>query len=206
MTISYPLTPPTTPGFGGVKVKPRSVVGIARSPFTLESQAQVQQGQIWQMELQLPRMERAAAEAWIAFLLSLNGMEGTFLLGIAGCGTARGALGGTPLVNGASQTGRTLAIDGCTAGVTNWMRAGDLFQLGTGLNTHLHKNLVDANTNGSGQVTLDIWPRLRASPADNDAVVVASAKGLWRLATNEMPYDLAPPLQYTMSFPIIEAI
>lgn len=43
-----------------------------------------------------------------------------------------GALGGTPLVNGANQTGTSLISDGWTASVTNVLRQGDIFTLGTG--------------------------------------------------------------------------
>lgn len=207
MTISYPLTPPSTPGFGGIKLTPKASVGESRSPFTFEGQYYVNQGQIWQAQLSLSaNMTRAAAEAWIAFLLSLNGKQGTFLMGIAGSDTPQGIASGTPLVNGASQSGQSLVTDGWTPSITGILKAGDLLQLGTGSNSRLYKNLTDANSNGGGQATLDIWPRIRISPADNDPIVVSSPKGLWRLATNDMPWDLSPPLLYNLSFPAIEAI
>jgi hypothetical protein len=206
MSIVYPLTPPATPVFKGITLKHTDVVGSSRSPFTREAQFYRHQGQILQGSMRLPVMLRPEAEDWIAFLLSLKGMSGTFLMGIAGCDTARGTLGGVPLVNGAGQTGETLALDGASNSITNWLKAGDWFQLGTGLNTHLHKNLTNANSNGSGQVNLDVWPRLRVSPADNDPIVISSPKGLWRLATNDIDYDLSPPLLFDMEFPVIEAI
>lgn len=206
MTITYPLSVPSTPGFSGITLTPKASVGESRSPFTFEGQYYVNQGQIWQGSLNLPTMQRPEAEAWIAFLLSLNGKEGTFLMGIAGCDTARGIATGTPLVNGASQSGRSLITDGWTINITGILKAGDYIQLGTGLNTHLHKNLTDVNSNGSGQATLDIWPRLRISPADNDPIVVSSPKGLWRLATNDMPFNLSPPVLFNLSFPVIESL
>lgn len=206
MTITFPLSPPAAPGFRGVRLAGSASVGHSRSPFTLESQVYAHQGQIWRGELQLPTMQRAEAEAWIAFLLSLNGRQGTFLMGIAGAETPRGAIGGTPLVNGGSQSGQTLVLDGASNTITGWLMAGDYVQLGSGLDTHLHKVLVDADSDGSGNVTLDIWPRLRASPADDSAVVVSSALGLWRLDTNDIPWDLSPPVLYDLSFPVVEAI
>lgn len=206
MTISFPLSLPATPAPAGVTLTPRASVAESRSPFTFEGQYYVNQGQIWQGEISLPIMQRPEAEAWISALLSLNGKEGTFLMGIAGCDTPRGVATGTPLVNGASQTGRTLITDGWTINITGILKAGDYIQLGTGLNTHLHKNLTDANSNGAGQVTLDIWPRLRVSPADNAPIVVISPKGLWRLASNDMPFSLAPPVKFSMSFPVVEAL
>lgn len=40
-----------------------------------------------------------------------------------------GARGGTPAINGASQTGDTLAVDGWSNSVTNVVRAGDVFTI-----------------------------------------------------------------------------
>lgn len=41
-----------------------------------------------------------------------------------------GTQGGTPLVDGASQTGATINLKGWTASITNVLRAGDIFTLG----------------------------------------------------------------------------
>lgn len=206
MSITYPLSPPSTPALAGITLKHTDIVGASRSPFTQEGQFYRHQGQILQGTCNLPPMLRAAAEEWLAFLLSLKGQSGTFLMGIAGCDTARGALGGSPLINGAGQSGETLAIDGASSGVTNWMKAGDWLQVGSGLSAHLHKNLTAVNTNGSGQATLDIWPRLREAPTDNAAVVVASPKGLWRLASNDVQYDIGTAMIFGVSFSVIEAL
>lgn len=206
MTITFPLTPPATPGYSGLTITPKSSVGESRSPFTLEGQYYVNPGQLWQAQLKLPTTQRPVAALWIAFLLSLNGKQGTFLMGIAGHDTPQGIGTGTPLVNGAAQTGQSLITDGWTINQTGILKAGDFLQLGTGVNTHLHMVLADANSNGSGQATFDIWPRLRASPLDNDPIVVSSPKGLWRLATNDMPFDLSPPLLFNLSFPVAEAL
>lgn len=207
MTITYPLSLPTSINFDGVTLKPVAAVASQRSPFSLEASFQRLQGQMWQGTLSLPLMSRDTAEDWLSWLVALNGMEGTFLMGVAGCSTPRGAIGGTPLVAGAGQSGNTLQIDGCTPLVMNWLKAGDYIQLGSGLDTHLHKNLNNASTDSGGFVTLDLWPRLRASPADNDPVVVSGANGLWRLAGNEMPFSLAPGVLVSVdSIEVIEAI
>ena len=182
MSISYPLTlPVATMGYAEFQIGPRSAVGVSKSPFTGEAQVYAHAGMWWEAVLTLPQMTRAQAEVWLAILVSLNGREGTFLAGDPLGATARGALGGTPLVNGGSQTGRTLAIDGASNSITGWAKAGDWMQLGTGSSTHLHKIVADANSNGSGQVSLEIWPALRSSPADNATVTMASTVGIWRL-------------------------
>lgn len=207
MTISYPLTLPSTRFPARVRMRALSVVGASESPFTLEQEIQAHQGQRWEADIELPPIsDQDVAEAWLAFLLSLNGREGTFLMGDPAQLTYRGIGGGSPLVNGAGQTGRTLAIDGCPLSTTGWLKAGDVIQLGTGSTSRLHKVLAQANTNGAGQVTLDIWPRLRYSPADNAPVTISGCVGLWRLASNDTGWDVGFARTYGLSFAAVEAL
>lgn len=156
--------------------------------------------------MSLPPMGRADAEAWVAFLVSLKGPIGTFLMGDPLGATARGSAGGTPLVNGGSQTGSELTVDGATVSQTGWLKTGDWIQLGSGTSTSLHKVLADADSDVSGNVTLDIWPDLRSSPADNAAVTVASAKGRWRLNAAESEWRIASAQTYGMTFAAVEAL
>jgi len=194
MTISFPLTFPTDIS-AEVSFAAIPIVGSTRSPFTQDPEVFVHQGQVWVVMIQPPPFNRADAEdKLISFLLSLNGMEGTFTMGDPTGATARGALGGTPLVAGASQTGQDLNIDGCSNDITGWLKKGDYIQLGSGSTARLYKSLVDSNTNGSGETTLTLWPAitLNNSPANNATVTTASCVGLFRLASNKMPWDLAP--------------
>lgn len=84
--------------------------------------------------------------------------------------TPNGAGGGTPLVNGAGQTGQALAIDGATPNVTNWLRAGDLLRIG-GLTPVYHVQ-ADVSTDGTGAATLQVLPSIQAAPADNAALTI----------------------------------
>lgn len=206
MTISYPISLPSARGPSRIIIRANSIVGVSQSPFTGEQEVYVHQGESWQAEVSLPPMHRADAEEWIgAFLLALNGREGTFLMGDPVNTTPRGSwLGASPLVNGASQSGKTLAIDGLAAGATG--KAGDWLQLGTGSSTHLHKLTAPFTANGSGQATLDIWPRLRAAPADNAAVTIASPKGLWRLTSNVREWSIDIAQIYGLNFSCVEAL
>lgn len=207
MTISYPLALPGVLRFSRIQVIPRAVVALSQSPYTLDAQVYAHPGQAWQGQFVVPPMVRADAEEVIAWMLSLNGAAGTFLMGIEGCETPRGIATGTPLVNGADQTGQELVTDGWTTGQTGILKAGDFIQLGSGLDTHLHKVLADVNSDGSGNATLDIWPRLRESPSDNAAITVQSPVGLWRLAKNDMPYEIGGGVIFDgMSVDAIEVI
>ena len=85
----------------------------------------------------------------------------------------RGAYGGTPLVNGASQTGSVLAIDGCSNNITDWITAGDYFSVVVNGEHELKMCTQDNSSNGTGQIaTLEFEPRLRASPLNNAIIRV----------------------------------
>lgn len=206
MAITYPLALPPTPYAASVRMRARSVVGVAESPFTFAGEVQQHQGQRWEADIDLPPMRQTVAETWVAWLLSLNGRQGTFLMGDPAQLRPRGSAGGSPQVAGAGQTGQTLAIDGCTPSMTGWLLPGDVIQLGTGADARLHKILARADTDGSGQVTLDLWPRLRSAPADNAVVTVSSCVGLWRLASNEMGWSVGIAKIYGISFVAVEAL
>lgn len=206
MTISYPLSFPTHTRRRSVEMRATNAVAYASSPFTFAGQAFAYPGQMWQADVTLPPMKRTDAEQWVAWLMSLRGQLGTFLMGdMLGC-TPRGVATGTPLVKGAGQTGQDLAIDGCTTSVTGWLKAGDFIQLGSGATATLHKVLADVNTNSSGEATLSIWPHIRTAPADNAAVTVSNTVGRWRLASNETSWSVNEAAIYGISFSCMEAI
>jgi hypothetical protein len=205
VSITYPLALPTVTGLRSVRLMARTVVAVSESPFTLQQQVQRHAGQHWAAAIALPPMTRAAAEEWWAFLIKLNGMEGTFLLGDPAGVTPRGIATGTPLVKGAAQTGNSLITDGWTAGQTGILKAGDYLQLGSGSSARLYKNLNDVNSDGTGDATLDIWPRLRSVPADDAPIVVNDCQGVFRLETNEIMADIELALIYGLNFAAREA-
>lgn len=201
MATSFPVTLPST-GTRSISIRQKSVVAVGQSPFTLEQQIQRHQGQVWLLEVSYGPLARADAEALLAALVSLNGQEGTFLFGDSANKTARGVATGTPLVNGGSQSGEDLTTDGWTANVTGILKAGDWIQLGSASTARLHKVLADANSNGSGQATLTLWPRISpvAVPADNSAVVTSFPKGLFRLTTDGMDWSVNVAKRYGITF------
>ena len=209
MAISYPLTTPTVSGIAQITLRAVNAVALSSSPFTFKQQVIAHSGQRWEAEVSMPSLKRAEAEAWVSFLVSLKGVKGTFLLGDPNAATARGTASltpGTPLVNGASQTGDSLTIDGCPASATGYLKAGDYIQLGGGSSATLHKSLVDVTTTSGGQATLDLWPHIRTAPADDLTVTVASTKGLFRLATNQTDWSINVATAYGITFAAIEAI
>ena len=206
MAISYPINLPATPGPQHVDWAPMSAVGAVTSPFTFQSQVQAHQGQIWAVRITVPPMIAADAEPWVAALLSLNGRQGTFFWGDRVRKMPRGSAGGTPLVDGAGQTGQELITDGWPNSVNGVLKMGDFFQLGSGATTRMYRILKDVNSNGSGQATLDFWPRLREIPADNAAIVTSEPKCVWRLKDNLMDWSVDTAKLYGLEIDAVEAI
>mgnify|MGYP007073187886 FL=1 len=209
MAISYPLSLPTVTGIAQIELRATNAVAYSRSPFTFAGQAHAYAGQMWQADVTLPAMNRASAEEWVSFLISLRGQFGTFLLGDPAGATPRGiaaTLAGSPTVDGADQTGGTLDITGASRNKTNWLRAGDYIQIGTGSNSKLYKVLTNTNTNNSGECTVDIWPHIRTAHANGASITTSNAKGLFRLAANETSWSVNEASIYGITFGAMEAL
>ena len=203
MTITYPLTWPSTPGPQSVTFSAVNAVALARSPFTYDTQTQVWPGDSWTVEVGLPPMLREQAEEWFTFLATLKGPRGTFYAYDPYAVLPRGVASGSPRVNGAAQTGETLATDGWSADITDILKRGDRFQLGN----RLYMVLSNANSNSNGEATLDIWPRLRETPSDDEPLVTVRPKGIFRLASQVTPlWSANETLAYNLSFAAVEAI
>jgi len=387
--ISYPLSTPTNIGIANITLSAENAVAISQSPFTYQQQVVAHPGQRWAASISLPPMKRQDAEYWVAFLLSLKGQIGTFLLGDPNCVAAQGSatarrnilayseqldnaywnvnggavtanaetapnstvtadnlventvntghylgrnsswessttytlsvyvkrpigsvrnvrlslpaaqFGGVnsaaffdtstgavlsteggvatttetlangwfrfsvskaatatatddfrfflvlgtsnsnytgdgtsslsfwgaqlevgssptayqgvvatygPLVNGGSQVGDTLIIDSCSPSVAGFLLPGDYIQLGSSTTTQFYKVLTQVDTDASGNATLDLWPNLRSSPADNAAITVANTKGRFRLKDNVTQWGINEISSYGITFDCVEAI
>ena len=205
MAITYPINIPASPKPSRITIRARTSVAVTRSPFTGEEQVQKHQGQWWEAEITLPPMLKASANKWTSFLTKLRGMEGTFLMGdpdaVDPVGTASSAPG-TPVVNGSSQTGDTLNIDGLPSNTTGYLVAGDYIQLSTGTSARLYKILDNVDSSSTGAAAVTLFPNITDNnkPSDNAPIIVSSAKGLFRLTVNEMEWNIQP-LQYNITFP-----
>lgn len=204
MPISYPLDLPATPGPVRVVFSAMSSVGLNRSPFTYQTLTQENIGQMWAIDVTLPPMKRETAEPWVAFFLKLNGQRGTFLIGDPASAAPRGTVPGSPLVDGAhAAQSSELSTKGWATSQTGILLAGDYIQVGN----RLHKVLDDADSDGSGEATLTIWPRLREALSGDETIITSGARGLFRLSGNAMSlFDVGVDRVYTTSFSAIEAI
>lgn len=208
MAVTYPLTFPSSI-IRSIHFRPRAVAGLSRSPFTLQSQVQVHAGQIWAADVTMRPMQRSDADKVIGIILSLNGMKGTFLLGDVSSKTPKGTALGTPLVNGAGQAGETLTTDGWTVSSNGVLLRGDWIQLGAfgspAKPKRIYRVLNDqVNSDSGGNAVIDIWPRIRESPANNEPLVLNNTIGTFMLDGNEMPWDINEALVYGIEFEAIE--
>jgi len=208
MAITYPLTLPTHTGIASIELRAMNAVAYSRSPFTFAGQVHAYTGKAWQADISLPAMKRSDAEQWVAWLISLKGQLGTFYLGdplaTTPLGSARNSDG--ILVDGAVSSGDTIDIDGAPTSQTDYLKAGDYLQIGTGTSRQLFKVLADVDTDGTGSATVDVWPNVRTTIADNASVTVESTQGIFRLASNEQAYSINEASIYGISFGAIEAI
>ena len=194
MAISYPLTMPTVIGFQNLNLRARNTVAVSQSPFTYEQQVHSYDGQMWEVDVSLPPMNRDNAEQWIAFLVSLRGRAGTFLLGdpasVAPQGTATSAV-----VTGA------LGDSTLTVVMTGSLLAGDYIQLGVSSDATLHKVLVTQTGNGN----LEVWPKLRKARSSVTAILT-NPKGVFRLIGNTADWNINSANFYGVAFSANEVI
>jgi hypothetical protein len=199
----YTIVPvPSVPGARSIEFTATDAVGAVVSPFTGQQQIQSWQAGWLGATVSMPPMKDAQARAWVAFLLSCNGVENIFQLGDPMRKAPLGSGAGAPEVNGADQTGFTLATKGWTASAAGVLLPGDLLQVGY----RLYTNVYPVNADISGEAIINIWPNLRESPADSTSIVLANTTGIWRLADNARRWSISAMKTYGVQFKIREAI
>ena len=78
--------------------------------------------------------------------------------------------------------------------------------MGTGATTRLHKVLNDADSDGAGAMTLDIFPSIREALAASAVITTSSALGTFRLAEDLSAWNVSEALHWGFGFEIVEAI
>jgi hypothetical protein len=200
VAISFPISPPSEPTHSSIKWVETTISGLTQNPYTLQQQVFEYDGSGWAIEVGFEVMTREEFAPWSAFLSKLRGQVGTFYYGDRLQKNILGAGGGTPQVDGGSQTEYTL-LTKLWPNSTLVLKAGDIFSI----NNRLYKSLTDVTSNGSGAATIEVWPRLKAH-ANNTALVLAEPKGIFRMQSTRVE-TLADRTQlYKISFAAIEAM
>ena len=188
--------------FRSVQRIPLVAQGGTQSPFSYETQVADWGGEAWSYEIQFYSQNGDDGRALAAFFTNLKGRSGTFILKDPS-GFNSASLG-TPLVNGASQSGYSLITDGWTPSITV-LKAGYFIQLGTDDTSRLHMVTEDATSDGSGNATLTIWPAIRETPADN-AVIVTDEPGVVLRLDGTPPHRIAPHADFSFTMTATEVI
>jgi hypothetical protein len=116
-------------------------------------------------------MTRAQFAPIHAFVLKQRGQYESFQIIPPVVGVGLGSPAGTPLVNQADQTGRSLVTKGWSNSIAIF-KAGDYLKISG--NDKVYMVTADVSSNGSGEASIAIEPALVASPA-NDAAITHSS-------------------------------
>jgi len=197
---------PLYPGFRDVEFTVNDTVAQVANPFTQQSQFQSWPGgDFWAGTLTLPKMNRASAAQWIAFLMAARGSANCFLVGDPSMKNPQGSPTGSMVANttGSNNAAMTtsLFVSGLVALSTRNLLPGDQIQVGN----RLHTCLNTVNADASGNANIGIWPSLREIPTNGEAIITNHPKGLFRLATNARTWSVDETRLFGLSFKIVEA-
>jgi hypothetical protein len=205
------LSMPASPRFQTARFRLEANTESFTSPEDMTTQTVEKVGNLWMLDVTLPPLHETDpdAEEWATFVMKLGGMAGRFYAGDPYNITPRGSAGvtpGTPLVNGADQSGKALAIDGAPVSAVDYLKLGDYFAYDTPTGRRkMHKMTASATTNVSGQTTLAFTPAIEERPADNAPILLSPATTIMMLVDDnqgEVVYD--EPF-YRISFSAQEA-
>ena len=176
------------------------------SPLSQVTQTAEMPGARWGVTLAFENRQSAEHRAWLVFLAKMRGASGRCYLSPVFAYPFTGLGGGSPLVKGASQTGTSLNIDGCTHNATGWIKAGDFFSFDSGTGRELKLCTADANSDNSGNVTVAFEPPTRTAPADNAAVEIAAPSAIMRLTDDsQASIQLSAPVFGTWALQMMES-
>lgn len=142
----------------------------------------------WTGELSTNNLSRADWLELTAWIVSLKGRQGTFLVHDPDREFPQtfisGSFPGTGLVNGSGQSGNSLLTDGWPTSSTI-LKAGDMFQQGV----ESHMLTEDALTDVGGQVRLQFEPAIRNPPAINTVIKTTRAQIIARRISSTIPFS-----------------
>lgn len=152
----------------------------------------------WQVTWKtLKRDEYALIES---FLLAQRGQFGTFAFIPPIHSAPLGTWPGTPVVNGAAQSGRILSVRGFANSQTV-AKAGDFFKLAA---TKVYKLTADAASDGGGVAMLTFEPALMSTPSDGEPLVYNNVPFNVFIASDNLEAPLSPPFYYDIVIDLLE--
>lgn len=175
---TYPIgAPPITPSTEDIELLNNQ--GVAQSPFTGHATV-VNNFSQWQVQLSFPNQPHGSVNAkqHIAWVLSLNGVMGSFLYQPHGSGKP---IYGKSLNSAGYASTNAIAVKGWSGNEATGLEVGDYFSI----NNSLHQITV-VPTNATGGIALiEFQPPFRKSVSANTLVEFANPKVELRLASGE---------------------
>jgi hypothetical protein len=199
MSITYPLSTPTSIGIAEITLRARNAVAISESPFSFNQQIVRHAGQRWEADVSLPPVRKDLLAPWLSMLIALRGQFGTFLLGDPDFTEPQGTATGGTISGAAGAETVTVSLTGPEASDT--LLAGDYIQVGSGSSARLHRVLQDRVGSGS----MEIWPALRATYT-SASLTLTNPQGVFRLAAPATEWSINSNNAYGISFSAVEVI
>ena len=189
-------TYPSTPEFQAINLESRHA-NISSETISGRMQVRSLGSQRWSFTARYNPMTRAEFQPVYAFVISQQGMLGTFQIVPPVIGSTSGTATGTMLANGNASIGdSTIAVDG----ITGTIKAGDLVKFAS----HSKVYMVTADLDGAGDITIE--PALLQSVSDNSEVTYNSVPFTMRLSNDIQQYSLSANEYYEYEIDMIEVI
>ena len=193
---------PSSPAFKSLSVSSVQPTFVSRSISGRRQSRQIG-GQYFRMRATFPSMTRAEFAPIYAFVMAQRGRYESFTLIPPVLNAGLGSPAGTPLVNGASQTGRSIVTDGWNASITIF-KAGDYLKFAN--HDKVYTVTADATSNGSGASTITIEPALVTSPADDSAIIYTSVPFTVALRSGIQEFDTGTSGLFTFEIDFEEVL
>jgi hypothetical protein len=195
---AFPSSPaPTAP------VLVSSITPTLRSySQSMKRQVRSRGGQRWGVRLVWPPMLIATFAPMKAFLATLRGGFNTCTYVLPSPqDVPLGTWAGSPAVDGASQTGRAIALKGFTAGAT--VKAGDFLKFS---DSKIYMATADGTASGAGKIASQaIEPALIVSPADGETITATSVPFQMEMVGDVFQWQANLPNHFIFAVDLVEA-
>ena len=189
--------------FKEARITARSAVGVVTSPYTFAREPQDWGGERWEITFQFLRVTREHAAILESFLLKMRGGLHKVRLGDPWGSKPQGSNLGTPLVGAGNVAGSTsLIMKDWPSSSTGLLKANDYVEI----EESLYRVLDDVDSDGSGDATVEVWPRLRKAHAEDVAMRTRNARALFALADPMALFDRNQIELYGASVNFVEAL
>jgi len=195
---------PSSPVFESLKITSYSPT-LTSVSHNLMRQVRTRGSHQWYIEGVFPEgLSRAQWAPMYAFLVAQRGQYETFQFTPPYLDDTSGTPLGTPVVDGADQTGRTVDTTGWTPLSTDLLKAGDFIRFNSMKKVYMVTEDVDSDADGDA--TISIEPSLRVSPVNSDAIVYNNVDFTVALTNDKQVFSLEAPTLFSLEVSMIEVI